>query len=304
MISKGSPKTVERVLRILSHRNLNTIRGLSNELEISTTKLKKQILFLKKENIIKSWSIVINPTTQPQNKIFYLFIKTNPNEPAIVSNILQTYDDEELSRFEGITGDFSLVGRFHYPTPSSFLASLEHLYSIVGETGFKKYQLVEVIEIQKLSGFRCRKITDSLRLSEIESLTKIQSLNSQSKYPLSSYQIAKLMKKQQPVVSRQLKKWKDGNVILGYSLITDYWKHNYIHAYVQLKAPLGQYQNVIDFCMTNDHIQDIFRTNQEYSLLLGTRFPNLQELNSFLKNLYTHSTVEDTVTSIVLDFLR
>lgn len=259
---------------------------------------------LKEENIIKSWSFVLNPAIDLKNKLFLFFLKTNPNEPEIVTKLLQQYRKSELSRLVGITGDFSLIGEFYYPTPSSFLDSLEELYTIVGETGFQKYQIIEAIEIKKYSGFKCEEIKQPLRSEEKKKLKKIINLNCNSEFPLSGYQLAKHLNKTQPVISRMLKRWQDDNIILGYSCKTDYWKNNYIHAYIKIKAVLGKYQEIVNFCVPDDRVLDIFRTNSEYSLLLRTCFPNLKSLNDFLKNLYQKNKLEDTLTFIVIDILR
>ena len=143
-----------------------------------------------------------------------------------------------------------------------------------------------------------------MRSGEHNKLQKIRTLTSGAKLPLTSYQIAQQLEISQPAIAKLLKRWKDENVILGYSVTTDYWKDHLIHAYIQLKAPLGKYQLVIDYCKHRIEVQDIFRTNHEYSLLLRTRFPSLKDLNSFLKDIFQHSVVEDTITSIILDFLR
>ena len=122
--------------------------------------------------------------------------------------------------------------------------------------------------------------------------------------PLTSYQIAQKLEISQPAVAKLVKKWKDESVILGYSITTDYWENNFIHTYIQLKAPLGKYKTVIDYCIHRDEVQDVFRTNHEYSLLLRTRFLSLNALNVFLQELFQHSLIEDTITSVILDFLR
>lgn len=294
----------EEILTAIGFRPVNSLRGLANGLELSTTKLKRHVSLLKEDKIIKSWTFVFNPTVNEKNKFFFLFLKTNPNEPEIMTKLLQQYNNSELSRLVGITGEFSLLGQFHYPNSSSFLTSLEELYSLVGETAFQKFQLIEVIETKKYSGFFCGEIERPLKSSEELKLKQIVKLNYQSEYPLSSYQIAKKLKFTQPVISRLLKRCKDDHIILGYSCQTDYWKNSFIHSYIQVKATLGRYQDIIELCLHDNRVLDVFRTNSEYSLLLRSRFPHLKDLNDFLKNLYRKTKLEDTYTSIVLDFSR
>ena len=306
MISKTNmiDSLSEDILHTLCFRSSNSFRGLPRNLGISSSTFKRNITFLKKNQFIKSWTIVLNPTIPAKNKILFFFLKTNPNEPEIVSKLLNKYNNNELSSLVGITGSYSLIGQFHYPDPSSFLDSLEELYSIVGETGFQKYLLIEAIETRKYSGFKCEEIERSLRPDELEKLHKVLNLNNQSEFPLSSYQLAKQLNLSQPVISRLLKRWKDEHTILGFSYQTDYWKNYYIHSYIQIKTALGRYKEIIELCLLDERILDVFRTNSEYSLLIKARFINLGDLNDFLKRLYLNTRIEDTISSVVLDFLR
>jgi len=304
MLSTISKEMLQDIFNIISNRSNNSLRGLGTKLNMSTSQFKRIINYLQREKLIKNWNIVINPNIFPKMKILLFFLKTNPNEPEVVNKLLENYNDQALSQLEGITGNYSLVGEFHYMDTSLFLDSLEFLYSLAGKTGFQKYQLIEVIDVLKISGFCSSKITRLLRLGEHEKLQKIRTLTSGAKMPLTSYQIAQQLEISQPAIAKLLKKWKDENVILGYSITTDYWKDHFVHAYIQLKAPLGKYQMVIDYCIHRIEVQDVFRTNHEHSLLLRTRFPSLKDLNCFLKEIFQHSHVEDTITSIILDFLR
>ncbi len=299
-----SEEILNDIIILISNRQNNSLRGLATKLNISTSHFKRLITYLQSEKLIKNWNIVTNPNILPKMKILLFFLKTNPNEPEVVNKLLENYSDQALSQLEGITGNYSLVGQFHYIDTSHFLDSLEFLYSLAGKTGFQKYQLIEVIDVLKISGFCSSKITRSLRLGEHDKLQKIRNITSGAKMPLTSYQIAQQLDISQPAIAKLLKKWKDENIILGYSITTDYWKDHFVHAYIQLKAPLGKYQMVIDYCIDRIEVQDVFRTNHEYSLLLRTRFLSLKDLNSFIKDIFQHSLVEDTITSIILDFLR
>ena len=304
MVSSISDEILDDILYQISYRSTSSLRGLATKLNISTTRYKRIINNLKMESLIKNWIVVTNPNISPKMKILFFFLKTNPNEPEVVNKLLEIYDDSTLIQLEGITGNYSLGGQFHFADTSHFLSSLEFLYSLAGKTGFQKYQLIEVIEVFKISGFKCPKVSRLLRLGEQDKLQKIKFLISEAKIPLTSYQIAQKLEISQPAVAKLLKRWKDESVILGYSITTDYWKNNYIHAYIQLKAPLGKYRTVIDYCINRDEVQDVFRTNHEYSLLLRARYSSLNALNSFFKDLFQHSPIEDTVTSIIIDFLR
>lgn len=296
-------KNIENILYALSTRQRSSLRGIAAEIGLSSTWLRKQILIMKKNGLIKSWRLVLNPLSH-QQRIFFLLLKTNPNEPRVVNELLSIYNHSSLSTLEGITGDFSLICRFHFPNATEFLNSLDHLYELIGETGFQKYQMIEVIEVHKEQGFPVIKLKRQLKPDELKILIKIQKLGETYDFPPSTYKIAENLHNNQPAIYRKLKKWKNENFILGYSVYTPYWQRTYVHAYIQVKAPLGKYNSTIDFCIPDDRVINIYRTNQEYSLLLRTRYPNLSDLNNFLKILYQKAEIEDTLTMIVLDFLR
>jgi DNA-binding Lrp family transcriptional regulator len=293
----------ERIIEILSFRQNSSLRGLAAEIGLSSSWLKKQILKLCRDGTIKSWQVVLHPLSF-QERIFFLLLKTNPNEPSVVNDLLNNYDQNSLSTLEGITGEFSLICRFHFNDTTEFLDSLDHIYELIGETGFQKYQMLEVIKVHKEAGMPVPQIRETLRPREQEKLLAIRKLVERSEIPLSTYQLANKLEESQPAVYRRLKKWKDDNVILGYSINTSYWQEKYIHTYIHVKAPLGKYRSIIDFCNKTKHVIQAYRTNQEYSLLLKTRHRNLTSLNNFLKTLYQQVEVEDTLTTIILDTLR
>jgi len=185
-----SKEILHDIFILISNRSNNSLRGLATELNISTSQFRRIINYLQTEKLIKSWNMVINPNIFPKMKILLFFLKTNPNEPEVVNKLLENYNDQALSQLEGIAGNYSLVAQFHYVDTSHFLDSLEFLYSLAGKTGFQKYQLIEVIDVLKISGFCSSKITRSLRSGEHDKLQKIRTLTSGAKLPLTSYQIA------------------------------------------------------------------------------------------------------------------
>jgi DNA-binding Lrp family transcriptional regulator len=302
---KISSESEERIILGLSRRKNPSLRGVAEEIGVSSSWLRKQILRMRKEGIIKSWKLILNPRSL-QQQIFFFLLKTNPNEPGVITKLLKISElktDSELSTLEGITGDYSLIGRFHSPNASKFLDSLDHLYALVGKTGFQKFQLVEVIKVYKEHGLPCSEPSRYFKSQDEEQkkIQKVQKIGENSELPPSSYLIAEKLGVSQPAVYRQLRKWKDEKVILGYSLCSSFWQNNFLHTYVHVKAPLGKYRAVIDYCLQNDQVIHVYRTNQEYSLLLKTRHSTLSELNNLLKNLYQYAEVEDTLTRLVLE---
>ncbi|MFX0123736.1 MAG: Lrp/AsnC ligand binding domain-containing protein [Candidatus Hodarchaeota archaeon] len=306
MKPSNSRKSKEQILFGLSKRKNPSLRGVAEEIGVSSSWLRKQIQRMRKEGIINSWQLILNPRSL-QQQIFFFLLKTNPNEPNVITKLLKISElktDSELSTLEGITGDYSLIGRFHSPNASKFLDSLDHLYELVGKTGFQKFQLIEVIKAYKEHGLPCPEPSRFFKSQDEEhkKIQRIQKIGEGSEFPPSSYHIAEKLGVSQPAIYRQLKRWKDEKVILGYSLWTNFWQNNFLNTYVHVKAPLGKYRSAIDYCLQNDQVIHIYRTNQEYSLLLKTRHSTLSELNNLLKNLYQHAEVEDTLTRLVLEF--
>ena len=303
MKNQKAIELIELILLTLSKRQRSSLRGIAAEIGISSTWLRKQILRMRKDGLIKSWQLVLNPLSH-QQRIFFLLLKTNPNEPRVVNELIGNYDQNSMSSLEGITGEFSLICRFHFPDATEFLDSLDHLYELIGETGFQKYQMIEVIKVHKERGLKVPQLTRQLKSDELDLLLAIQKLGRTLDLPPSTYKIAEEIPDSQPAIYRKLKKWKKENIILGYSINTLYWQSKYIHTYIQAKAPLGKYKSIITFCLKDDRVLDVYRTNQEYSLLIKSRHRNLDDLNNFLKDLYNQTEIEDTLTRIVLDLLR
>ncbi len=303
MKDHNSNELIEVLLNALNARRFFSLRGVAAETGFSSAWLRKQILNMRKNGLITSWQLVLNPLSH-QQRIFFFLLKTNPNEPRVINELLNNYDQNSLSTLEGITGEFSLICRFHFPNATAFLESLDHLHELIGETGFQKYQIIEVIKVHKEQGIAVPELKRHLKIDELRILFSIQKLAETFDLPPSTYKLADKMSDNQPSIYRKLKKWKTENFILGYSVATPYWHRKYIHTYIQVKAPLGKYQSAVDFCLQDERVKNVYRTNQEYSLLLKTRHPDLSDLNSFLRILYQQTEIEDTLTRIVIDLLR
>ncbi|MHA1969434.1 MAG: hypothetical protein ACW964_16750, partial [Candidatus Hodarchaeales archaeon] len=77
----------KQILHALSIRKTPAIQKIAADINLSPRWLKRQILRMRNEGIIKSWQIVLNPWII-QEQIFYLLLKTNPNEPRIVDELI------------------------------------------------------------------------------------------------------------------------------------------------------------------------------------------------------------------------
>lgn len=303
MVKLSLEEITKKTISALSSRPTSSIQGIAKDIGLSQRWFKKEILKMKKQGTIKSWQLILNPRLL-QQQIFFFLLKTNPNEPRVIKELLTHYDKASLSTIEGITGEYSLIGRFHVPNATDFLDSLDHLYELIGGTGFQKYQIIEVIQVHKEHGISIPEKEYTLKPHELERLHLINKLGEKFNLPPSTYEIAEEIKVSQPTVYRQLKKWRDRKIILGYSVGTSYWSENYIHSYIQIKAPLGKYKSAVEYCINDKRVIEIYRTNQEYSLLIKTRHPTLEDLNQFLNSFYKYTTLTDTITRIVLDYIR
>ena len=81
------------------------------------------------------------------------------------------------------------------------------MYKLVGETGFKKYQLLEVIKVYKEQGIPCSETKKQLKAHEVERLEKIQFFGQKTEFPPSTYQIAKKEKVHPSMIARWLIKF-------------------------------------------------------------------------------------------------
>jgi len=311
-------------------KNRNLIKSFNNESKYVITKLtqilgytrqtiKKRFDDLKIEKIISNFTININPNILPINlKYVLLEIKTNPNEPQLLENLLKI---SQLKILDGILGEYSLFALFIFHSPEEYYQVLSKIDSIMARSYFKKYRIIETIKVFKTNGIELydNEIDPDFEIDSIDNvILKILQENQNIK-PISTYEIKDIIKDKykdflngmnrqeisQSTIHNRIKKLEKGNIILNYAINFCPKKIGYRGKYlvrIKPKDP-SKYNEIALNLEKNSFITDLFRIGEQHGLFAIVRVKKVEDYAEFIKNLYQSNEIEDTLTNFVLDEL-
>jgi len=122
-----------------------------------------------------------------------LEIKTNPNEPQLLENLLKI---SQLKILDGILGEYSLFALFIFHSPEEYYQVLSKIDSIMARSYFKKYRIIETIKVFKTNGIELydNEIDPDFEIDSIDNvILKILQENQNIK-PISTYEIKDIIK--------------------------------------------------------------------------------------------------------------
>ncbi|MBY9010038.1 MAG: Lrp/AsnC family transcriptional regulator [Candidatus Lokiarchaeota archaeon] len=293
---------------------LTQISGLSRQT------IKKRFDDLVIEKIISNFTININPNILPSNlKYVLLEIKTNPNEPELLENLLKI---SQLKILDGILGEYSLFALLIFHSPEEYYHILSTIDNIMAQSYFKKYQIIETIKVFKTNGIELygKEIDPNFELDSIDYvILKIMQENQNLK-PISTYEIKDIIKEKykdfliemnrqeisQSTIHNRIKKLENKNVILNYALNFCPKKIGFRGKYlvrIKPKDP-SKYNEIALTLEKNRFITDLFRIGEQHGLFAIVRVKKVEDYAEFIKDLYQSDEIEDTLTSFVLDELK
>jgi DNA-binding Lrp family transcriptional regulator len=91
---------------------------------------------------------ILHPNRE-DNRIFFVEIKTNPEEPEIISALSNLY---QIKSIDGIIGDTSLMVKFQVRKNEEFRAVLKRLDTIIAQSRFQFYHVIDVLGVFKEAG--------------------------------------------------------------------------------------------------------------------------------------------------------
>ncbi len=312
-------------------KNRNLIKGFNNESKYVITELtqilgytrqtiKKQFDDLKIEKIISNFTININPNILPINlKYVLLEIKTNPNEPKLLENLLKI---SQLKILDGILGEYSLFALLIFHSYEEYYQVLSIIDKIMAQSYFKKYHIIETIKVFKTNGIELynNEIEPNFEIDSIDYvILKILQENQVLK-PISTYEIKDVIndkykdflnemnrqKISQSTIHNRIKKLENKNVILNYALNFCPKKIGYRGKYlvrIKPKDP-SKYDGIALNLAKSQYITDLFRIGEQHGLFAIVRVKKVENYAEFIKSLYQSDEIEDTFTSFVLDELK
>lgn len=299
-----------KLIKCLNSPSKPNFSSIEEKLDISRKTLLRLFQELREKKIIKNYTININPNTRPGLRYVFLEIKTNPQEPELVDDLLKI---PQIKKLDGIFGDYSLIALFVIENEEEYYDVLNSIDKIMAQSYFKKYQIFEAIKIFKINGIRLNKriIGSEISLQKEERFILHILQNQQKESLLSTYEIKNIMKKElkidisQPTISNKIRELRNNNIILNYTINFCPRRIGYKGKYlvrIKPKDP-SKYDDLALKLEKNQYITDLFRIGEQYGLLAVIRVKEIEDYGFFIRNLYQAEEIEDTWTNFILDEL-
>ena len=297
------------ILQLLSENCKASITELSERVGLSRFAVKDRIDRLFEEGAILGSTIVLNPSLVGLKRTVFFEFKTNPHEPWL-AKLLEKMPPCDL--LDGITGEYSLFGRFRMADDQHFAGVLRKIDEAMSSSSFKKYRVVNAIRIFKEAGVPFVGNEEAVKLDEID-LKILEILLNQVDYVkaprmISTVELSGLLRDSgmeisQPAVFKRLRRLERSGVILRYVAKVDQsWLGAKTKLIVRVKVNPNAYNTVAqDFLASMREVTDLYRTGEEYGLLALVRVKDASEFNSLLLRLYDSKDVLDTYTTLVLE---
>lgn len=297
------------ILEALQKDGRMSLTDLGKILGISRFAVKDRIENLFRDEIILGPTIVVNPSLVGYERTLFFELKTNPHEPWLAELLEKTGSCDML---DGITGEYSLLGRFRFSNDEHFGQTLKRIDEAMSRSFFKKYRVVNVIRTFKEFDVPFERKTRALNLDNID-LKILEILLNQTEYvktpqPISTTQISRLLRNMgikisQPTVFKRLTRLEDDGVILRHTLRVNKAKMGAkTKLIVGVKVNPAFYDTIArDFLAKMNEVTDLYRTGEDYGLLAIIRISNISQYNSFLLRLYETKDILDTCTTLVLE---
>lgn len=289
-----------------SFTDLSKITGLSR------FAVKNRIRKLFEEGFIVGSTVVLRPFLVGLKRTVFFEFKTNPHEPWLAEMLEKM---ESCDILDGITGEYSLFGRFRMFDDAHFSRVLRMVDEAMSKSFFKKYRVVDAIRIYKEAGvpFTFKEERRSPPSLDEVDLKILDLLLHQVEYVrssrlLSTMELSRLLRRfgmqiSQPTVFKRLKRLEEKGVILRYTLMVNWSKLGLDAKFiVRIKVNPNAYGDVArNFLAPMNEITDLYRTGEDYGLLALLRVRDVSAYNSFLLKLYLSKEIIDTYTTLVLE---
>ncbi len=299
----------------ISSSHLEEKMGLSRQ---SISKIKN---FLWNKKIIYKPTFILNPHVL-NLQFFFMEIKTNPSEPRILEAISKF---EEISAFDGILGDYSLIIKFEVQTKKKFAEILAQIDKNISKSLFSSYRIIECIDIFKVGGFILNRnhpvkaLDENDKKWELLQLLKrnfnLKKWDERENEHFFSTEEKKILEKIN--LSRTFSNFQEDHIIQNFTIILNNEKFLQLMSlgakstkepdlstkfYIQIQPKhIGFYTTLAFKLIHEPNIIDLYRTGDEAGLLAVVRTKGLRGLNLFLKKIYNKYEIMNTHTTVVVD---
>ncbi|MBD3212277.1 MAG: HTH domain-containing protein [Candidatus Lokiarchaeota archaeon] len=300
-------KIAYQIVKQLISKTKPSFTEISESLEISRPTLQNYLEDLKREKVINNFSININPNIQPNLKHVIMEIKTNPKEPELVQKLSEI---PQLQMLDGIFGEFSLNAMFKFKNSAEFNEQLNLVDTIMAQSFFKKYQIIDTIKVYKTNGVKLSEINMvSYELDDLDyEILKILQYSQEEKL-ISTYDIKNILKENdkisvsQSTIYNRIKKMEESGIILNYSINFNPRKLGFLGKFIIRIKPIdpSQYDEIALDLERKKEITHLYRIGSQFGLFGIVRVKQIQDYAGFLQELYNTNEVEDTFSNFVLD---
>ena len=261
---------------------------------------------LAKSGVIRAYTTIVNPNLVQGARGTILFMKSNPREHDVSEKILAM---EELESLDGISGYHSLLGCFRFDTQGDFEKLLDKVDHVVASSGAGKYNLVQILTAYKKNYFRIvqpSKPRSPLTAKELAILDIMYRYapTDENPFPPTQAKIGQMMnpKMSQSAVSKAIDKLLLKRAIVGYSIDVDFNLINVpLKFFIRIMVRPGSANEIVQKLLEDEHVWDLYRTHEEYSLFATIRTRNIASYNQFLRDLYNNENVLDTHSYLSLE---
>ena len=297
------------ILETLINNSRISLTEIGSKAGLSRFAVRKRVEKLFSEEIVLGPTVVLNPLLIGFKRTVFFEFKTNPHEPWLAKLLEKT---NACDLVYGITGEYSLFGRFRLADDEHFSRVLKKIDDAMAKSFFKKYRVVNAIQVFKESDVAFKLRETGVKLDEVD-LRILEILLNQGEFvktpfPVTTVQLSQLLRRfglkiSQPTVFQLLAKLEENGVIAKNTMRVDWAKLGLkTKVIVRVKANPNVYNVVAqNFLAPMNEITDLYRTCEEYGLLAIVRMRDISEYNSFLVKLYDISDVIDTSTTLVLE---
>ncbi|MHA2499233.1 MAG: Lrp/AsnC ligand binding domain-containing protein [Candidatus Hodarchaeales archaeon] len=299
-MNKGSKITQKIIQRLQSRQTLSlkntAIPGLSHR------SLSRHIRAMRSRGLIRQWTVIINPFALGLSEVVFFLAKTNPREPELLQRIQDEFS-QDLFGLYGITGEFSLLGRFAYKSRRNFLDQLRKFDTLMANTRLQRYEVWEGLDVFKEYGFP-REEPGILSANAKRVLQAMRKLGATSELPPTTTEVAREIDLSQPTISRLIRSMQNNRVILGFSVEASgyFAPQSEMRFFLQLKASPGKLSEVVSYLASLSEVMSLYRTGHSYPLLAEIKVESVTAYNSLLQSIYAaQEGLTDTETMLVLE---
>lgn len=296
----------KQLLNLLYEDSMVSQKELGVKLGYTRQSTSKILNNLEKSGIISKFSIVENPNVQ-DSRIFFVAIKTNPEEPEIVS---QLEEMSSIRSIDGIIGLNSLMVKFFVRDSIEFNDVINQLDRIIAGTRFQHYRIIECIKIFKDAGKILENSGKTQHLDDLDR-TILKTLNSfKTKFTYNG-----IFKELETIeislnytrIRKKIKILQDSGVIHSFTIkispkFVDYTDSR-LKFYLEIKPKdFSKYNSIaLNTLAPLENIVEIHRTGQEYGLLAVIRTESIAQYRIFIEDLYKSGKIQDSITTLVID---